>query len=740
MATIAGSVTAQTKYTPDPTGYSQLPTGYRTLNGTKYYGGYPDETNYDFYIQAKAVDNGNGTVTFYVRKSKGTFQKDASFYIIKDPSVTGGIVFASPDVVSGSMGSISAGNQEGKVTITPGFTTGSHYYCVLLTTSYNFFTKSIKLTATTQKLAKPNKNSFNESGVLYNCFTANWGAVSGATGYRISVRRASESDYKILDDKAVSSTSYNVTNLAGNAYQYKVRATVGTDESAWSDWSDESDIVRTMNIMEISSGNAFDASTLLKGKEYTYSVTVKNNSSYDWFGSFYLKGAGEQFEWNSYKVSAYSSQTFTKKYTFGSTGSKTFQLYIQQGARGNGEEFGSPFTVNVVDPSDPGGDTPSGDDMTAAQAAQYLYDKGVIENKNVNSEILRQDLAKVAFRGLYYAANSGTIPNSVVSDNFPTVYEDLAKQNSDNSYYFQAAKALLYLEYGDGVTPFDRNRLKFDPTGNIQRINVLKVLLETFNIQPKMSGTNYFSGESNIQDLAARDPRKYGYIRSAGDLGIINTSISNWRPYDYCTRGEAFLMLVRIMEKLKDGTIANPNPNDNAYFQPLNTTLKTMALGAGLQMGNFQHYTKTSFALDGVAPLVFAHSYNSYNTTLPEVFYGYSTQREAYLPLADGWSHSYHTFITEVDGHLIVHWGGGSIDVYEVKNSSWVPMSYGVYDKLSTSDNSFVIKTKSQVSYTFGTKKSGVAYLSKIVDRNGNKVEIAYETGNDGMPRIKTVT
>jgi len=831
MATIAGSVTAQTKYTPDPTGYSQLPTGYRTLNGTKYYGGYPDETNYDFYIQAKAVDNGNGTVTFYVRKSKGTFQKDASFYIIKDPSVTGGIVFASPDVVSGSMGSISAGNQEGKVTITPGFTTGSHYYCVLLTTSYNFFTKSIKLTASTQKLSTPSYGSFSATSVLYNGFTANWDAVKGATGYRINVRRASEDyDNSIVFKQTTNTNSYKVTGLKGNGYQFQVQATVGSDESVWSDWSKSSDIIRTLSNMSIASGNTFGSSTLLKGREYTYTVTIKNNSSYDWFGSFYLKGAEEEFPWNSYLIKAGQSETFTHKHTFTTTGTKTMQLYVQQGARGEGETFGSSFTVNVVNQINPttptvispkdgatgvatsgtlkwstsandnegvlsydlylgtdknnlklykgsgtsytysnltagatyywrviayngsnghatsdfwlfttAGGTPSGDDMTAAEAAQYLYDKGVIENKNVNSEILRQDLAKVAFRGLY-STNGRSVPNSVISDNFPTVYEDLAKQNSDNSYYFQAAKALLYLEYGDGVTPFDRNRLKFDPTGNIQRINVLKVLLETFNIQPKLSGTNYFSGESNIQNLAARDPRKYGYIRSAGDLGIINTSISNWRPYDYCTRGEAFLMLVRIMEKLKDGTIANPNPNDNAYFQPLNTTLKTMALGAGLQMGNFQHYTKTSFALDGVAPLVFAHSYNSYNTTLPEVFYGYSTQREAYLPLADGWSHSYHTFITEVDGHLIVHWGGGSIDVYEVKNSSWVPMSYGVYDKLSTSDNSFVIKTKSQVSYTFGTKKSGVAYLSKIVDRNGNKVEIAYETGNDGMPRIKTVT
>jgi len=379
----------------------------------------------------------------------------------------------------------------------------------------------------------------------------------------------------------------------------------------------------------------------------------------------------------------------------------------------------------------------SGDDMTAAEAAQYLYDKGVIENKNVNSEILRQDLAKVAFRGLYYAANSGTIPNSVVSDNFPTVYEDLAKQNSDNSYYFQAAKALLYLEYGDGVTPFDRNRLKFDPMGTIQRIHVLKVLLEAFDIQPKLSGTDYFSGENDIQNLAARDPRKYGYIRSAGDLGIINTSISNWRPNEPCTRGEAFLMLVRIMEGVKSGKITNPNPNDSKYFQPLNTTLKTMAMGTGLQMGNFQHYTKTSFTLDGVTPLVFAHTYNSYNTTLPEVFYGESSSGEAYLPLGDGWSHSYHTFITEVDDHYIVHWGGGSIDVYD---SAYEPVSMGVYDKLTLSGSTFVIKTKSQVSYYFGKKKSGVAYLTKIVDRNSNTVTISYETGENSMPRISSVS
>ena len=831
MMTIAGPITAQTKYTPDPTGYTPLPSGYRTLNGTKYYGGYPDETNYDFYIQARAVDNGDGTVTFYVRKSNGTFLKDASFYIIKDPSVTGGVVFSTPDVVPGSMGSISAGKREDKVTITPGFTSGSHNYCVLLTTSYHFFTKSIKLTATTQKLATPSYGSFSATSVLYNGFTANWDAVKGATGYRINVRRASE-DYEnsIVFKQTTNTNSYKVTGLKGNGYQFQVQATVGSDESVWSDWSKSSDIIRTLSNMSITSGNTFGSSTLLKGREYTYKVTIKNNSSYDWFGSFYLKGAEEEFPWNSYLIKAGQSETFTHKHTFTTTGTKTMQLYVQQGARGEGETFGSSFTVNVVNQINPttptvispkdgatgvatsgtlkwstsandnegilsydlylgtdknnlklykgsgtsytysnltagatyywkviayngsngnatselwsfttAGGTPSGDEMTAAQAAQYLYDKGVIEDKDVDSNILRKQLAKIAFRGLY-STNGRTIPNSVISDNFPTVYEDLATQTSENSYYYQAARALLYLEYGDGVTPFDRNRLNFDPGNTIQRINVLKVYMEAFNIQPKMSGSNYFTNEDDMVQLASRDPRKYGYIRKAAELKIINTTISKWRPYEPCTRGEAFLMLIRIMEKLKDGTITNPNPNDNAYFQPLNTTMKTISLGADLQMGNFNHYTKTSFALGGVAPLDFTHTYNSYNTTLPEVFYGCNDQREAYLPLADGWSHSYHTFITSVDNHVIVHWGGGSIDVYGSDGSGWKPLSIGVYDQLTTSSNTFVIKTKSQVSYYFGTKKSGVAYLSKIVDRNGNKVEIAYQTGNDGMPRIKTVT
>ena len=156
-------------------------------------------------------------------------------------------------------------------------------------------------------------------------------------------------------------------------------------------------------------------------------------------------------------------------------------------------------------------------------------------------------------------------------------------------------------------------------------------------------------------------------------------------------------------------------------------------------MGNFQHYTKTSFALGGVTPLVFAHTYNSYNTTLPEIFYGYTSQREAYLPLADGWSHSYHTFITNVDGKAFVHWGGGSIDVYEQSGSSWNPVSMGVYDRLTGSDGNWTLKTKSQVTYNFTKSYRGVSYLTSIVDRNNNTVTVSYVTGENSVPRISKV-
>ena len=163
-----------------------------------------------------------------------------------------------------------------------------------------------------------------------------------------------------------------------------------------------------------------------------------------------------------------------------------------------------------------------------------------------------------------------------------------------------------------------------------------------------------------------------------------------------------------------------------------------------------------NYAISGTVPLVFAHSYNSYNTTLPEVFFGAKSSNgvdhEAYLPMGDGWSHNFHSFITMVgkvsspDTRVIVHWGGGKIEVYKSDGSKLVPESYGVYDDLYFDNNDVVIKTKKQVEYRFSglggssdSSGASVLYLTSVKDRNGNTLTLNYETGVNGSKRVKSV-
>ena len=386
-------------------------------------------------------------------------------------------------------------------------------------------------------------------------------------------------------------------------------------------------------------------------------------------------------------------------------------------------------------------------------AALYLQRLGIVEGTNgqllANDDITRAAIAKTAFFGVYKGASN--VPDEIVTDKFPCVYDDL--QNPE-TYYERAAKALLYLEYGDGVTPFDRDRLNFNADGTIQRVHVLKVLIETFNLQYYWdNGENPFPNDPDVVSLAASNPRLMKYIRQAANYGYITKANERFRPFDNCTRGEAFLMLYRIMKS--DGRYQNA-PEGWDFFCPLNVTTANISQGLGLMHGNFQHYTKTSFAIPGTVPLTFAHSYNSYNTTLPSVFYGAkkSNMTEVtYQPIGDGWSHSYHSFITVVGKfdssapsyglRAIVHWGGGQIEVYRSNGSKLIPESNGVYDDFSLEGGDAIITTKQQVKYRFSKVNAddavAVLYLVSITDRNGNTLTIDYEDGVNGGQRISTV-
>lgn len=389
----------------------------------------------------------------------------------------------------------------------------------------------------------------------------------------------------------------------------------------------------------------------------------------------------------------------------------------------------------------PFSDCPGGE---ICDAANYLYALGIVEGENgmlyPNRDVTRAESAKMALYSVYNG--SANVPSTLPTDYYPSVYSDL--QNS-SSYYYRAARALLYLEYGDGVAPFDRDRLAFEPSGIISRVNVLKVLLETFNISPDLTNTNNpFPNDPDVVALVASNPIKMGYIRKAISLGIITTSNSTFRPHDNCTRGEMILMLARLMQKTSWQT-----PSTADYFQPLNVTLQTIALGLDLPMGNFNHYTKTSFDLDGTVPLEFSHSYNSYNTTLPDVFYGLRTvdgEDETYQPMGSGWSHNYHSFIkvvgnpTSSDARVIIHWGGGKIDVYKSNGSKLVPESLGVYDDCELDGSDVVITTKDQKKYRFTSLGGAILYLTSVTDPNGNTKTLSYESGETSFKRLKSVS
>ena len=546
----------------------------------------------------------------------------------------------------------------------------------------------------------------------------------------------------MANDKPVCAVEFYLNNLPNGI-------TIPDDESMFSfnenrinlDWLREKSGKPNLTATDAYQWNAYlDGSThnqIVFGPKWRYSGFGTRET---WEGTSFLGEDGELLYIPVYVAATVTEQPYTITISSISMVSTDFKPHNV------GEVNETTFVLTVGDSG-----TGSTDNLTPAQAAEYLQSKGVIDggDPNIAGNLLRQQLAKIGFRGVY-STNGHCVPNSVPSDNYPTVYSDFPEE----AYYYQAARALLYLEYDDDITPFDRNRFQFDPSNTIARVDVLKVLLETFDIKPDVSLSNPFPSDTDVSNMKSKDNPKYGYIAKAADLGIIkkpnNGQNTNFRPYDKCTRGEAFTMLARIMKKIEAGTITDPNPQDEDYFAPLNTTLATISLGASLPMGNFQHYTKSSFAMSGVVPLVLAHTYNSYNTTLPEVFYGINDNDETYQPLGDGWSHNYHTFIsvpTGLDGtntRLAVHWGGGSIDVYAYNGTTFAPVSYGVYDEMSLVNREIIIKTKSQMEYHFsalgGSEGGEIFYLVSVKDRNGNTQSLTYEDGENGMKRISNVS
>jgi RHS repeat-associated protein len=376
--------------------------------------------------------------------------------------------------------------------------------------------------------------------------------------------------------------------------------------------------------------------------------------------------------------------------------------------------------------------SPTGEDSIATH---FLCKYGIIDNPqdgifNLN-KILRADLAKITYRGLI----GTTLPEPVTLANYlPSLFGDLQTSNANNSYYFNAAKFLSYIGYGDGITPFNPSRLNFHANDTIVRGYALKVLLEAWNIKPDAGLPNPYG------DLVA-GAEVNGYVLKAAQMGIIKqgAGFTNFRPYEAVTRVEAFLMLYRLLQ-----ITSKPEITDADFHIPFNRD-SIVSNNPSLGEGNFSSYGETPFTIKGVPSLSFSFNYNAASTEIPDE--GVRGRKANGNLIYDqqnigvGWNHNYNNYILvdtgstvgTSDDRFVIMWSSSNVQMYNPNTNAYT--TKGVYDVLTknaVNPTVITITTKSQVSYRFeklAGVSTGILHLVSVKDRHNNTVSLTYENG-----------
>ncbi|BDS15701.1 RHS repeat domain-containing protein [Aureispira anguillae] len=326
-----------------------------------------------------------------------------------------------------------------------------------------------------------------------------------------------------------------------------------------------------------------------------------------------------------------------------------------------GNQTSIPFYFETPGPSNPNcqvTDIDQSIDTLLWDAVQYLCERGIVTPRewvqggaqydvNPTSEIVREHLAWITAAGLY--GDRTTVESAYFyTTRYPIPFEDLAQAANNRDRY---AKLLTYLDYDDQIVPFDGDRHNFQPADQIAIKFALKVFFEAFDID-----TLY--NPSTVPDITiSNTDNMYRYVMRATELGLLEhytNGLTTISANDDIKRGDAFIILYKIMThpSLIRPTLADLDLDTN-YVESNFYGAENYAVRPSLADGNFNSYSKTSFAIPGTSmPLVFSISYESSCLTFPEEIFPMN-------PVGKAWTHNHHGYIIETSG--LGNWGGNDV-------------------------------------------------------------------------------
>ncbi|WP_430411337.1 RHS repeat-associated core domain-containing protein [Kordia sp.] len=347
--------------------------------------------------------------------------------------------------------------------------------------------------------------------------------------------------------------------------------------------------------------------------------------------------------------------------------------------------------------------------------SQHIY------SQCTNDCVPRWGLATYVYDRVYDYNN----PDNYPSINYPVPFLDLY---SSNPTIDKKIRVLSYLDYNDGITVLSHlsSNGYFLPTGTVSRYEALAVIMEAWDIQPDYTGSVPFN------DIGQSNPY-FGYINEADDRNFLDGLFgSNFNGNYGITFNEMQTIISRVMNSnfhpVSNSTLLNPSN----YFMPNNYTPQNLGMARGLEQGVFSHYAKNSFVIpDRKLNLNFSHYYSTQMVELPESYFPIK-------PLGRGWTHTYNSYVIREDNvgedsvdYYYIVWADGTIHIFNEDDEEYV--SKGVYDDFDELNNDRLrIEKKDQTRYYFEKLDNDqkIYYLVEVRDKNGNEINIEYQTSD----------